>query len=156
MSFIVSLSTAPVTGTDRVVARLCLQPEVRWSQWPPSERSYELQNESDHLLNFLSFWWIIRSLLRAENRISFSSEILNFPPLGLCRPGAAATLAPPHHSNHTPVHRKPLSAGDSNSVFIQQFHTAQTLQQRRLQRCSFGGEVKLSSHVVDLRHVKYP
>ena len=90
-----SLSTAAITGRGSCVARLRLQPEVRWSQWPPSERSYELQNDRDHLLNFLSFWWIIRSLLRAENRISFPSEIHNLPPLGPCRPGAAATLGSP-------------------------------------------------------------
>ena len=114
MCFIISLSTAAVTGRGSGVAMLCLQPEVRWSQWPPLWEELWTSKWSRSLIEFPFILMNNSEFVKGRKSNFFFIWNTQFAsPRTLSPRGGRNTAPPPHLTNHTPVHRKPLCAGDS-------------------------------------------
>lgn len=114
-----SLSIATVRGKSSGVTRLCLWPEVRWSQWPPLWEELWTSKWSQSLIEFPFILMNNSEFVKGRKSNFFFIWNTQFASPRTLSPRGGRNTAPhsPHLPNHTPLHRKPLSAGDLNSFF---------------------------------------
>lgn len=133
MCFIISLSTAAVTGRGSGVAMLCLQPEVRWSQWPPLWEELWTSKWSRSLIEFPFILMNNSEFVKGRKSNFFFIWNTQFASPRTLSPRGGRNTAP-----HPTFSTTPQCIGSLYVLGIQQFQTTHTLQQRRRQGCLFG------------------